>query len=113
MKLFENERVLDLSGLIERVTVFEDRYGLELANISAYVIDSTLRVCGELRRIDSDKLRSDFTLNTDSYHQDGRMIHHESMIISWKGFGSFLTFAIESPMEERIARIRVYTSPKR
>mgnify|MGYP000952840156 CR=1 FL=1 len=108
---------LDLTRHIERLEAFEDRAGVRLESLSAYVdLDSEsphiLRVYGELHAKDGTELPCDVTLVIAAYDDQGRVVGSTTNWYDKKDFFGLDVFEILFLVEnESIRKVRIF--PKR
>jgi hypothetical protein len=104
---------IDVTGKIERLEVFEERLGVRLDSLSAFVAKynelSTITVCGELQARDGTELQQDVELVVAVYDLSGRIIGTASYCYFAKNFFGLETFEIlaEIPVSE-LSKVRVY-----
>ena len=103
----------DITHLIERLEAFEERCGIRLEALFAFIDGGApiiLRVNGELHPREGTKLQKSIRLRVDAYDTAGRLVATESESFDcddFFGFQSFSILHIGCPTE-RISKIRVY-----
>ena len=106
---------IDVTSRIERLEVFEERLGVTLENLSAFVQDSgadsstPLVVCGELQPLNGTKLQGNVELVVAAYDSSGRVIGTSSCIYFADEFFGLETFdlIVVLPMNQ-VSKVRVY-----
>ena len=105
---------IDLSNKFERLEVFEERAGVTIQGLSAFIQDQgegdvVLRVCGEIQTRDGTQLRQDVELIIAVYDSCGRIIGTSSCNYYAETFFALETIndVIFLPIKE-VSKIRVY-----
>lgn len=105
---------IDVTNRIERLEVFEERVGVTLDSLSAFVEDYgaggiCLRVCGEIQARNGTELLGDVDLVVAAYDSSGRIIGTEFKIYCVDKFFGLETFnlAVQIPLSQ-VSKVRVY-----
>lgn len=107
---------IDLTGQIERLEAFEERLGVTLEALSAFVehhqydAGASLKVCGELHARNGPNLEQSIILQIAAYDRSGRVVgtSNYTQFEAGRFFGLEVFDAeIELPMAE-ISRVRIY-----
>ncbi len=104
---------IDITSRIERLEVFEERLGVTLQSLSAFVqdggADSILEVCGELQPLNGTELQGDVELVVAAYDSSGRIIGTSSCSYFADEFFGLETFdlTVLLPMNQ-VTKVRVY-----
>lgn len=88
----------DISSIIERFEAFEERVGVRLDALSAYLEggseDSTITVYGELHARNGGVLSRSVDLTLAAYDGNGRVVGRSSTTFDLENFFGFSTFEI-------------------
>lgn len=109
---------IDVTSKIERLEVFEERLGVRIESLSAFLTDyrddnlnfnNDVRVRGELQAREGTELQQDVDLVMAVYDSSGRVIATSSNSYYAGEFFGLETFelTVEIPMNQ-VAKIRVY-----
>lgn len=113
--------IKDITNLIERLDVFEEKAGIRLEALSASIeiYDSQkgiyrAKVLGELHPRDGTELRSDVSVNITAHDGEGRVVSKATHYVSAKGFFGFVPFEVQlhGLPTGRVSRLR-FTAQKR
>ena len=106
---------IDVTSRIERLEVFEERLGVTLESLSAFVEDygtdgSVLRVRGELQTRNGTELQEDIALVVAAYDTSGRIIgtssSHYYRVAEFFGLETF-ECVVMLPLSQ-VSKVRVY-----
>lgn len=103
----------DISQNIERLEAVEDKLGISLNALSAFLIDSNyLRCCGEVHLSGGKTtLASNIAIIAAAYDKQGRVVENQKRTINSEEFYAFQTFEMELNVENaQVAKIRIYAS---
>lgn len=105
---------IDVTSKIERLEVFEERLGVTLESLSAFVTDQGadniyLAIRGELQTRDGTELHEDIALVVAVYDASGRIIGTSSQWYFVDGFFGLETFEfiVHLPLSQ-VSKVRVY-----
>ncbi|MDY0168903.1 MAG: hypothetical protein RBS80_20325 [Thermoguttaceae bacterium] len=101
--------VMDVTDRIERLELFEERLGVQLEGLSAFVERGFLTVRGELHPRNGTELNQDTELVVAAYDATSRVIGTASNYFTSEDFFGIETFelSINLPIAT-VARVRVY-----
>jgi hypothetical protein len=107
---------IDITSRIERLEVFEERSGVRLESLSAFVLEFDslpiyVTVRGELQARDGTELQQDVELVIAAYDSSGRIVDTRTIYYYKKNFFGLETF--DEPMMipvpvNQLAKVRVY-----
>lgn len=104
----------DITDLVERMLRFEERLGVKLEGISAFITkeeDSVfnVRVRGEIHAVAGDEISEDIDLVLSIHDSDGRVIDTTSDCYYAEKFFGFETFDLYCDIDtHRIAKLRLF-----
>ena len=99
----------DATHLIERLEAFEERMGVRLEALFAYIEIGYLSVNGEVHPRDGTTIQQDVEVHVDAYDSSGRLVATTQATLSadvFFGFEAFHTM-VGLPIRE-LSKIRVY-----
>jgi len=97
----------DVTHLIERLEVFEERMGVRLDALFAKLEDGFLTVNFELYSRDGNQLKEETKMVVAAYDATGRLLALGSDTSLVESFFGFETYSISIHVPEQIAKIRV------
>jgi hypothetical protein len=103
---------IDVTSRIERLEVFEERLGVTLESLSAFVEDDApyyLKVYGELHTRNGTELQGSVDLVVAAYDTSGRIIGTSSHWYSADDFFGLETFefTVALPLSQ-VSKVRIY-----
>lgn len=106
---------LDISGAIERLEALEDRAGVRLENMSAFIRSGDpafVSVTGEIHSTDGAHLEYDVEVVCAAYDTSGRVVQTASAYYGADNFYGLeiFDFTMSLPVDD-VARVRIF--PKR
>jgi hypothetical protein len=105
---------IDITSKIERLEAFEERLGISLENVSAFVDDDgsssiPLQVCGEILTRNGSEIQEDIELSIAAYDPSGRVVGTASKCYRASSFSGLEIFKISTYLPvSSISKIRVY-----
>lgn len=105
---------IDVTSTIERLEVFEERLGVSLESLSAFVQDVEgmgiyLRVRGEVRTREGTQLKEDCKLEVTVFDASQRIIGTMSYPFYVKNFFGFETFQIQISLPlNQVSKVRIH-----
>src|ERR1035441_10481548 len=100
---------LDITHLIERLEVFEERVCVRLEALFANVSDGLLTMNGELHPREGTTIKQDIELHMEAWNSSGRLVAKSESYFSGDKFFGFEVFQmrVNLPIGE-LSNIRVY-----
>ena len=109
MAMETNESVKgDVTHLVQRIEAFEDRMGVRIEALFAYLDDEGgLKVNFELHSRNGNHLQKDTKMVVTVYDKDGRLISQSSDMSFVNSFFGFDTYSIYQKFPGKLAKIRL------
>jgi hypothetical protein len=101
----------DVTHLIERLEVFEERMSVRLDALFARIEDGFLAVNFELHSRDGNLLRENTKMVVTVYDADGRLLVQKTNTSYTDAFFGFETYSFCISVPGKIAKIRVIPKP--
>ncbi len=99
----------DATHLIERLEAFEERVGVRLEALFAYIENDYLTVNGEMHPREGSTIEQDIVVHVDAYDSLGRLVAKTETTLSADGFFGFEAFhTLEQLPIRGLSKIRVY-----
>ena len=115
----DSSGIRNVTNLIERLEVFEERAGIRLEAIGAisamFFDQNKLKVYGELHPREGTVIKKDVVITVDLYDNSGSVVGTSSQSIRSRGFFGFETFHVTilvTPLAKTWAKIRVIPRPQ-
>jgi hypothetical protein len=110
--------MLDITNLLERMEFLEDRSGVSISGLSAFIADQSdqdgefkIRISGEVLSTQPSIVAS-FDIVVVIYDNQGRVVNKKTEWVDSSNFSGFYVFCISAYTNiETIGKIRIFPSP--